>query len=425
MPKGGGCLRDTWIYILPTLPFPGRNTVMSASAVEGTFRDCGNSVSINITCTGDECANFSQLANVTCIPLSAGTMSCSNGISCSSFNTSSQFSIVLNNGTALTSTTLNIGSVTYFQNTTTVNGSVAITANGTQPAPVRSGSVRLKARGVRFVMLFTLIVSIVFTPVMAQPQLSEPLNQIWEGISNSQTVISLLNPTLEKVCETYITSPADPAAVVSQAAVTLFCVDTATALLWDTPLFIVVWTVGEFLCARLAEALVESGAKQLCAAISANQEGSQPNNPQPNNPSPVPGLATIPLISETSGPGACMLCWINGYFQNLLPTYNALNSPATDYYVPAKYLVRYFCDSSVDNDEPFPALCASACQDPCQQYDVNAWLQKDGQSVVPTGSNDFCGDLCMSYGSGDCPVPSSQFDMFCSGQCPGADVGCS
>jgi hypothetical protein len=121
-------------------------------------------------------------------------------------------------------------------------------------------------------------------------------------------------------------------------------------------------------------------------------------------------------------------------------------NPATDYYVTAKYLVQYFCAPSVVDTEPFASLCASACQNTCQQYSAQAILLIQGTSLTGTIDNDFCQDYCggpigppglAPVALGTCPVANSEWSKSCwyggcgglSGcipvdYCPGADYGC-
>jgi hypothetical protein len=158
---------------------------------------------------------------------------------------------------------------------------------------------------------------------------------------------------------------------------------------------------------------------------------NSPSTPPPNNTTSPPPTnnttsnqecnnATIPLVSTSSGPGGCILCLLNGAFQEAILTYNALNSPSvTDFFFPAKVLVKYFCNASVASIEPFTDLCSRACQYPCEQYSAAAWIQQNGMTVEGTFSNDFCGDICTSFATtGDCPIPQSQFNSFCCGTCP-------
>jgi hypothetical protein len=147
-----------------------------------------------------------------------------------------------------------------------------------------------------------------------------------------------------------------------------------------------------------------------------------------STPSTATGLVTIPKISATSGPAACALCYIVGYFVDLNSSTLAYCSPPQpDYYVPAKYLVRMFCDTSVANIEPFMSLCSAACLYPCQQYSLDGVLQVQGTAIEPTWQNDFCGGLCDGAGDeGNCPVFDGQYETVCNGGlCPGADQGCN
>jgi len=171
-------------------------------------------------------------------------------------------------------------------------------------------------------------------------------------------------------------------------------------------------------------------ASPLCQAVNSAISGENPSSANPTSANPSQptssSLATIPVISGT-GPSQCMLCWLNSYFMDLnVSTLSYCNPPQLDYYVPAKYLVRYFCDPSVSTIEPFESMCTAACINPCQQYSLDTWIQTEGTAVEGTWDNDFCGDLCTTIATvGDCPVSQSQWSHFCNGYCPGADEGCS
>jgi hypothetical protein len=181
----------------------------------------------------------------------------------------------------------------------------------------------------------------------------------------------------------------------------------------------------------------DAGTGPVCDAI---LHPSSPQGPPfvPATPSPMPGpspsstspptsptsLGTIPKVSATSGPAACALCYLVGYFQPVNTTSLVYCSPPQlDYYVEAKFLVRDFCDPTVANIEPFSSLCSAAFQNPCQQYSLNRVLETQGRALQPTFQNNFCGDLCSSGGDeGNCPIPDSEFSTTCTGGfCPGGE----
>lgn len=110
------------------------------------------------------------------------------------------------------------------------------------------------------------------------------------------------------------------------------------------------------------------------------------NSPQPTSIS----LAIIPVIAST-GPSQCILFYLNGYFMELnVAVLSYYKPPQLDYYVPAKSLIRYFCDPLVATTVPFKSMCTAACINSCQQYNLDAWIQIEGTAVEATLDNDFC-----------------------------------
>jgi hypothetical protein len=221
--------------------------------------------------------------------------------------------------------------------------------------------------------------------------------------------------------------------------------EEVTVLAADAGAIPEIFIVNSALCGLLVTVLAKGAlgisATDLCSAVesaAASIGASKPASPSTSTsaatssalsaPSTATGLVTIPKISATSGPAACALCYIVGYFVDLNSSTLAYCSPPQpDYYVPAKYLVRMFCDTSVANIEPFMSLCSAACLYPCQQYSLDGVIQVQGTAIEPTWQNDFCGDLCDGAGDeGNCPVFDGQYETVCNGGlCPGADQGCN
>ena len=188
-----------------------------------------------------------------------------------------------------------------------------------------------------------------------------PVQAFFTNLNNEfQGTLGSITDTLEhKLCEQItsevLSDPWQKAGVEVELMTTCFTL-LAEAELAGTGIAIAVAlteaaVTNTIICLAIIAFLFNNPFDQLASQVCENL----PALPQqPVSPSPPSGLATIPKITATAGPEACMLCWLNGYFNQTAIDDGICNF--SDYYVPAKYLVRYFCDSSVADEPVFETL---------------------------------------------------------------------
>jgi hypothetical protein len=385
------------------------------------------------------------------------SMHCTNGVSCNPSNSSltSSFSIQATNDSLSQTQHLNLSGQTFTLTGVGTNFSyVNTTSNSTTTSPARSQASDRISKLV-FSVKFVVLLAMIFLAIPASAQ-TNPVQNFFTNLNNefSGTLGDFTNELEHKLCEA-VTSDAlsDPWV---KAEVELGVMATCFTLLAVAELAgtegVVVLALPEagfantFICLAVTAFIFNNPfdqlATQVCNTLPPADNEPPPSIPPPSSapatPSPQPGppptstaqLATIPTISE-SGQAACIVCLIDFSFYEANETAFAVgcNNGFSEYYLPAKYLVRFFCDSSVQTIPPFPSLCASACQTPCEQYSMNEWLAIQPAADEPQEDQLVCESACTgpngSYTSGDCPVPGSQFNSVCTGLCPGPVDICS
>lgn len=385
-----------------------------SSEVQGNFQDCGSSISLNLTCTGIYCDALTEITGVTCSSSSSNTFICSNANSCSSYNTASQFEAGINeNGVGYVNTSLMLGQITYTQDTTIDNGVVDIIFNGssgqsapTSP-PIHSAGVRFKAHGLKFFMTLAFVVSFFVASVDAQSQFNGQLTQVWEGVTDNQTLQGLFNPTVVRVCNQF---SSNPGALATQAEVTFFCINTADSLLWNTPPFVLYSTVAEIFCARLGELVAKSGANVLCgtspttsasaSTLSTTATSSRASSSTQASPSNSPGGPLPQNIVQNS----CISCLVSNYIQGIIGLAQQchVSSPKAT----AGDLSVFFCDPTIKPS--FSQFCSTLCANPCTTYDIQTLINQLGSAYSSTPSQTLCSDQCPGFtGMGRCSSASS------------------
>jgi hypothetical protein len=414
------------------------------TTAKGSYSYCGGTnFTLSLTCSGTNCTQLEGILGMTCSNNSNGVQ-CSNSVVCPGTpNMTSSFLMQHSSADATVTQTQNvtISNMTFIFSGTGTNISYI---NGTMESTSQRSSTssrRFSGRLATIRLLLTVFVLLFTTTALAQssnPTLDE-LNSVFNTLIGPSLLLieeelckELAGETIhDRTGAALIDAELAAGCLTKVAVAELASGGGELAIALDPALFAAItaaycWT---FILVVVSEVFALA-ASPLCQAVNSAISGENPSSANPTSANPSQptssSLATIPVISGT-GPSQCMLCWLNSYFMDLnVSTLSYCNPPQLDYYVPAKYLVRYFCDPSVSTIEPFESMCTAACINPCQQYSLDTWIQTEGTAVEGTWDNDFCGDLCTTIATvGDCPVSQSQWSHFCNGYCPGADEGCS
>lgn len=418
------------------------------TTANGTYADCGpgRSFSLTIDCFGPGCSGLQTFPGLTCTNSSSDSLSvqCNNNVVCDSpANFTSAFTLKGDNSTAnVTENVKTFGSEFVFTEDSEANATYVNETSSNPPA--KSGaSISLPRLHSKFMIVFFAFMATCISSGFAQ---STPLQSLEASLP--QVFGSIIQAAEVPIChaaaglvEGGVIQLTDPAVADALAQLKIICENA----LWEIEIStgiaeaalavplgagILAIGLGDFLaCNKLiTEIFLPSEGplnNAICSAILSNPTTSTTSASPPASSSTsasVTGLAPIPTISATSGPTACIVCLIDDYFSEL----NMVDgSNFSNWYVPAKYLVRYFCDPSVQNVSPFTNLCTSACQNPCQQYSADAWLSTEPAADETIPGQLICQNVCTGPNgvitSGNCPDLDSQFDNYCSGLCPGAD----
>jgi hypothetical protein len=417
----------------------------SALTTAYVFCGVGQKYSISFSCNGPTCSTLDQIPGVTCTNSTDGTLICQNGVECPSGYTSnfSSTSLITQTGTTIVEqTNLRVGTQ-VFNTTHTASPSASSTAS----AVIEMGQSKTSRAHPRYSTPFLLVLLLCLIGALIpsahaqsqsrhiERQIANPINPVqvvtdlFTSTSPSTYFSTLFQQTAQNLCQNSVAaSIRGLTGPVTETFLTTFtvgaiedCVLLLDAILIENPLLEILGLLGgEIMCKTLVNYTVSFPFSQegsaICQAVNTivTSTNSTTSAPPPSNGTLLP----IPTsILTSSGPGACMLCYLNGYFQDILDEYAVCSVP--DVYVPVEYLVRYFCDPSVASEETWSQLCSSSCSAPCGQYSAAGWLQQLGSGPTPTFDNYFCGTLCTQIGSsGMCTVPPT---YTCSGMCPGAD----
>lgn len=132
-------------------------------------------------------------------------------------------------------------------------------------------------------------------------------------------------------------------------------------------------------------------------------------------------LLPVPSINLGSTAAKCQLCLLNSYFATGVDKYCY-----NDTYVSTKSVLGYFCDPSVEEDLVFSQLCSFSCNNPCDQFDTNAWLAQLGSFAAGPYFDDYnCFQYCTDNppkGNISCLGSYGYKGTWCVGMCPGADA---
>ncbi len=234
----------------------------------------------------------------------------------------------------------------------------------------------------------------------------------------------------------------------------LTAADGAAVLSLDAGLLPEVFLANSAFCALLTTVLAEvalgPSVEQLCStlenALQAHQTasptslGSAPSSAAASATTTVAGsfptasgidvfystvtgsLLPIPSISPSSTAASCMLCELNFSFSSWKTTTMFCFNQS---YVSTKAILSYFCTSTVAGDPVFSQLCASACRNPCDQYETEAWLAQLGSFAAGPYPDDYqCRQYCGEVGPAgnqSCLGPNGLAGTKCVGLCPGSD----
>lgn len=354
--------------------------------------NCGSGLNYSITfiCTGSNCTEFERLLGVTCQNDSSSSIKCSNDVACADpSNITSSFSIqrpVDANFPLSQTQNISFGTQQYVvtgsgSNFSYVNATTGNTTSSTTPqtTSVRSAAAKRQPPRRSLLLGMCLVILVIFaTPVLSQTTGNTLLNEFNAAFSSVAPVLlglekELCDELLGDVLNDLV--KAGEAAVELQLGLQCFKLLTVAELEAGGEIAIALPFEGEAvaaiaavtntaLCLTLVGLMVQltfsqgssQAASPFCEAVtSALSPGTTTisTSPSPASSTTATGLAPIPTITATSGPAGAILCYLNGYFQDLNETTLPYCSPPQlDYYVPAKYLVRYFCDPSVASIQP-------------------------------------------------------------------------